>query len=152
MDISKVVQEIQYVLAPAVMVSSSALLLLGFQNKFSNLASRFRVLNHEKRALSQKTQKEASEEDRLINLTAQIQRLMRRAAYVKNAIVLTYCAIICFTGTSILIFSNIYASFQLVDCTVAIFLMGLVMIFASAILMILETTLFYQVISLEKES
>ena len=152
MDISKIIQEIQYILAPAIMVSSSALLLLGFQTKFSNLANRFRVLNHEKRALSQKAQKETSEEDRLGNLTSQIHHLMRRASHVKNAIVLTYGAIICFAGTSILIFLNIYTSFKLVHSTVAIFLVGLVMVFLSAILMILETMLFYQVISLEKES
>ena len=54
MDITEIVQEIQYVLSPAVMVSSSALLLLGLQNKFSSLANRFRALNQEKRVLLQR--------------------------------------------------------------------------------------------------
>jgi len=39
--VAEIVQKIQYMIAPAVMVSSSALLLLGFNNKFSNLANRF---------------------------------------------------------------------------------------------------------------
>ena len=51
MDVAKIVEEIHLVLAPAVMISSSALLLLGFQTKFSNLASRFRTLNYELREL-----------------------------------------------------------------------------------------------------
>ena len=152
MDITKIVQEIQYVLSPAVMVSSSALLLLGFQNKFSNLASRFRALNHEKRVLSQKDRRDASEEDRLINLNSQIHNLMRRASYVKNAIVLTYLAIVSFAGTSVLIFLNIYSLFQLTHLMIIWFLLGLLLIFVSAILMILETNLFYKVISLERRS
>ena len=152
MDTTKIVQEIQYVLSPAVMVSASALLLLGIQNKFSNLANRFRALNHEKRVISQKPHRETLEEERLVSLSAQIHRLMRRAFYVKNAITLTYCAILCFTGTSILIFSNIYTSFQMLYFAIAVFLLGLLAVFISAILMILETRLFYMVISLEKES
>ena len=152
MDITKIVQEIQYVLSPAVMVSSSALLLLGYQNKFSNLASRFRVLNHEKRVLSQKDHRDALEEERLTSLTTQVHNLMLRATYVKNAIVLTYCAILCFTGTSILIFSNIYSPAQLLHFTIAVFLIGLVLVFASSVLMIMETALFYKVISLERKS
>jgi hypothetical protein len=41
MGLDTIVLEIQNVLAPAVMISSSALLLMGFQAKFSNLANRF---------------------------------------------------------------------------------------------------------------
>ncbi len=152
MDITKIAQEIQYVLSPAVMVSSSALLLLGFQNKFSNLASRFRSLNHEKRLLSQKNSKDPAEQARLSSLIVQVSNLMRRATYVKNAIVLTYGAILCFTMTSILIFSNIYSSFQPLHFTVSIFLFGLLLIFASGVLMILEAALFYKIISLEAKS
>ncbi|MSR77404.1 MAG: DUF2721 domain-containing protein [Candidatus Omnitrophica bacterium] len=44
MDIAKLIQEIQYILAPAMMISSSSLLLLGFQNKFSNLTDQVKYL------------------------------------------------------------------------------------------------------------
>ena len=152
MEISKIVQEIQYVLAPAVMVSSSALLLLGFQNKFSSLANRFRALNQEKRTLAQKVTRDKTEENRLENLIKQIDQLMKRAAYVKNAILLSHIGIVCFASTSVLIFLNVYFSFQLFDCITAVFLLGLLGVLFSSILMILETDLFYKIITIERKS
>lgn len=151
MDTPKIIQEIQYVIAPAVMVSSSALLLLGFHNKFSNLANRFRALNHEKRLLSQKTAKDGAETARLHNLSEQVEQLMKRAVYVKNAILFVYFGIVCFAGTSFLIFLNVYLPFQLYHLTISVFLAGFVFLLASSVQMILETSLFYKIISLEKK-
>ena len=152
MEITKIVQEIQYVLAPAVMVSSSALLLLGYQNKFSNLASRFRALNHEKRLLVRKAQKDETEKERLLSLEQQIDHLMARARHVKNAILMAYAAIICFSVTSVLIFLNVYAAFQLYQTIIVVFLAGLFMTLAGAACLIAETRLFYKVIALERKS
>ena len=151
MDTPRVIQVIQYAIAPAVMVSSSALLLLGFQNKFSNLANRFRALNQEKRFLSQKTQRDPAEEARLGNLTEQVDQLVRRASCVKNAILLTYAGIICFVSTSILIFVSNTSSSQLYRLTIGVFLLGFIFLLAASVQMILETRLFYKVISLEKK-
>lgn len=152
MEITKIVQEIQYVLAPAVMVSSSALLLLGYQNKFSNLASRFRALNHEKRLLVRKDQKDETEKERLLSVEQQIDHLMARARHVKNAIVMAYGAIICFAVTSVLIFLNVYAYFQLYQAIIVVFLAGLFLTLAGAACLIAETRLFYKVIALERKS
>ncbi|MBI4971816.1 MAG: DUF2721 domain-containing protein [Candidatus Omnitrophica bacterium] len=152
MDISKAIQEIQYVLAPAIMVSSAALLMLGFQNKFSNLASRFRLLNQEKRQLSHKPNRTEQEQVRLGNLEDQVGHLFRRAAKVKNAILLTYGAIACFMGASILISLNIHSAWQLYYAIVTAFLTGLFFIFTASIIMISETRLFFHVIHLEKKS
>lgn len=152
MTVEKVVQEIQYVLAPAVMVSSCALLLLGFQNKFSSLANRFRVLNSEKRLLLQKTGRMETEEQRLKNLENQIADLLKRGAYLKNAIVLTYGGIVCFTGVSILIFFTVYDIFQLHHLIISLFLLGLFFVLGSAVLIIFETNLFYRIMVLEKKS
>ena len=149
-NIAEIVQKIQYMIAPAVMVSSSALLLLGFHNKFSNLASRFRVLNQEKRLLSQKAHKEETEAARLNSLVVQVDQLMKRASYVKNAILFTYLAIICFVSTSILIFLNVYVSFQLNNAIAVVILAGFLALVTTSIFMVLETTLFYQVIVIEK--
>jgi len=151
-QVSEIVQDIQYVLAPAVMVSSSALLLLGFQNKFSNLASRFRVLNQEKRSLSGKKGKENKEEIRMKNLDKQIGNLMSRGRYVKNAIILAYAAIVCFTGTSILIFLNVYGAPGLHHLVISVFLLGLFCILVGSVFIIFETNLFYRTLVLEKES
>jgi hypothetical protein len=152
MAITQTIQEIQYVLAPAIMVSSSALLLLGFQGKFSNLASRFRALNHEKRLLATKPNRDAAEENRLQSLEEQVESLLRRATYVKNAILLSYVGVVCFTGTSVLIFLNVYAAFELRHVVILVFMLGLASILASSILMILETTWLYRILTLEKTS
>ena len=151
MNVAEIVQKIQYMIAPAVMVSSSALLLLGFHNKFSNLANRFRVLNQEKRLLSQKVHKETTESTRLSSLVEQVDQLMKRASYVKNAILLTYIAIICFVSTSILIFLNVYVAFHLNTAIAVMILAGFLALVATSIFMVLETLLFYRVIALEKK-
>ena len=152
MNIAEIVQKIQYMIAPAVMVSSSALLLLGFHNKFSNLASRFRVLNQEKRILSQKAHPEAAEVIRLKSLMEQVNQLMKRASYVKNAILCTYLAIICFVSTSIFIFLNVYVSFRLNTAIAVVILTGFLALVVTCIYMILETVLFYRVIAIERKT
>ena len=152
MEISRTIQDIQYVLAPAMMVSSAALLLLGFQAKFSNLASRFRALNHEKRLLSLKVSRDEPEEDRLRSLAEQVNSLMARTTYVKHAILLSYVGIVCFTGTSVLIFLNVYSASQWHDAVIAVFMIGLVCQLIGALLMILETQLLHKALTLEKGS
>lgn len=152
MEIARTIQEIQYVLAPAIVVSSSALLLLGLQAKFSNVASRFRTLNHEKRVLSLKADRDEAEEGRLQSLSDQVDSLLRRATYVKNAILLSYVGIVCFTGTSVLLFLDVYLASQLHHGVIAVFMIGLACLLVSAVLMILETRLLHKVLTLEKGS
>lgn len=152
MELSKVIQVIQYVLAPAVMISSCSLLLLGFQNKFSSLANRFRVLNSEKRALIQKHELSHMESERLQNLKAQVEHLIERATHVKNVILMTYCAIVCFIMTSLLIYLNVYTPFRLFPYIILSFLTGLVLVFFCSVLMMIEVALAFEVISLESKS
>ncbi len=152
MGTEQIAQEIQYTLAPAIMISSSALLLLGFQNKFSSLFNRFRALNQEKRNLSQKTGRDAQESIRLENLQKQLPRLMRRARFVKNAILAAYAAILSFITTSILIFLNIYSQIKLTPATIASFLVGLALILASSVFMMIETAIAFHILRLEEKS
>ncbi len=147
----EVVQQIQFMVAPAVMVSSSALLMLGFNNKFSNLANRFRLLNHEKRTLQHKANKDQIELARLGNLALQVQHLMKRATYVKNAILCTYFAIICFVSTSIFIFSGNFGPFSGSVVATAVFFVGFLMLIVTSLYMIAETSLFYHVITIEEK-
>ena len=151
-DIPKAIQEIQYMLAPAIMVSSASLLLLGFQTKFSNLASRFRVLNREKQELGQKAGRSREEEARLANVRDQVQYLLRRASLVKNAILLTYGAILFLVGTSVLILMDIYSSREFHYLILGAFSAGLVCLFLTALVMIMETGLFYRIMIFEKKS
>lgn len=151
MNVNEIVQQIQYMVAPAVMVSSSALLLLGFHNKFATLANRFRVLNHEKRLLQQKSQRDNLEDIRLKNLIEQVGHFMTRATYVKNAILFTYAAIICFISTSILIFFAAAGSAGFRFLSTTVFFFGFLALIVTSIFMVLETLLFYRIIVLEKQ-
>lgn len=152
MEAAKITQDIQYVLAPAVMISSCSLLLLGFQNKFSSLASRFRVLNAEKRSLLLRQSRDEVENQRLENLKKQADHLVKRATHVKNVILMTYLAIVCFLSTSLLIYLHVYGSSQLFPWIIASFLAGLLLVFSCAILMMIEVALAFKVISLESKS
>jgi hypothetical protein len=149
MEISRIVQEIQFVLAPAVMISSSALLLLGFQTKFSNLASRFRALNHEMRELAKIPQREPWQEKRHENLTHQTAHLFRRATHVKNAILCAYGAIILFLCTSVLLFLNIRSVISLSPWIVVTFMAGLLFELAAGVVMVIEVALAFEVIRIE---
>lgn len=151
-EVAQTVQNIQYVLAPAVMVSSAALLTMGLQTKFSNLANRLRALNSERRVLNLKHPRESGEAVRLESLEGQIDHLMRRARYIKNAIVGFFASILCFAATSILIFLDVYAKFPAGGITVAVFILGLGLVLASVVLLIQEASISYRVIELERKS
>jgi len=152
MDLGKILQEIQYMVAPAIMVSSAALLLLGFQNKFSTLANRFRALNQERRFLSLKNSKTKEEAERLANLSEQVHHLHERATCVKNAILLVYAAIACFVSTSICVFISVHTVFQLFYAVILLFLLGFILILISSFIMIKEILLAFKIVTLEKKS
>ncbi len=149
MDTTEIIKAIQYVLAPAIMVSAAALLTLGFQNKSSNLASRFRLLNSEKRLLDLKEKRAGYEDARLNSLEQQIDFLVRRAFLIRNAILLGYSSIIAFMTTSILLFVNLYYAHSLYPVIIGVFILALFMLLTAAFFMILETVLFYRIIRLE---
>lgn len=151
MNLSQLVQEIQYILAPAVMISSSALLLLGFHTKFSNLAGRFRAVNHEWRQLKAKEEHSADDTIRLMSLENQKDFLFRRVFYVQKAILMNYGAIACFCGTSLMILLNLYTPLNLYVFIVCAFAAGLLLLLLTAGVMSLETMLFYRVMKLEKQ-
>ena len=151
-EIERTVQQIQYVLGPAVMVSSGGLFLLGFQNKYSNLTNRFRALNQERRQLSKKLDISTAERERLISVDGQLETLFVRIRYVKSAILLVYAAVLCFVGTSVLIFVNVYAASTLSRIVLVPFALGLLCLVPACILMLLETRLSYRIMVLEKSS
>ncbi len=152
MELPHIVEEIQLVVAPAVMISSSALLLLGFQAKFSNLASRFRSLNHELRELRKVDRKESWQSERQQSLTEQVAHLYSRVTHVKNAIILAYAAILSFILTSVLIFLNMKGAFTHTSLTLATFLLGLVLEFGSVLTLMVEVALAFKVLKIEARS
>jgi len=152
MDHLDAAQIIHYILTPAVMISSSALFLLGLQNRLSNLFSRFRALNHERRSLSQMASRSAKDNERLDNVVLQLDRLMRRVRYVKNAVIYLYLAVVAFIGTSLCLFLTRYAFLPLVKTALFIFFAGLLFMLLALVLLISEVTIAYYILRLEQRS
>lgn len=93
-------QQISTIVAPAIMISASALMILALQGKYSQLIDRLRALNEERRKLNQS---ENPSEQRLSNVVAQIEMILLRARLVRNSIVSLYTAISLFVLCSIVI-------------------------------------------------
>lgn len=102
MDIS-VVQVIEAVLAPGIMISACGLLLLGMNNKYSLVVNRIRLLGEERRRFSIKASKEEflyQEEVRLKSISMQIEKLKYRVKLVRNAVFSYSLAVALFVITS----------------------------------------------------
>jgi hypothetical protein len=143
-----VIQIIQLILAPAVMINACGLLLLATSNKYSNVLNRIRLLNEEKRKLFKKAgEKNFEETHRLESLTRQIGRLMHRAELVRNSVMCYTGAIALFIITSLLIgFSFLIRGFQS-DFVITIpFLLGLVVVFVGVVYSFLDAKKGFEVV------
>jgi hypothetical protein len=81
-----IVQLIQGMLAPGLMISACGLLLLGMNNKYSLVVNRIRLLNEEKRKIFHKAGIDEMESSRLSNIELQISHLIGRISLVRNAV------------------------------------------------------------------
>jgi len=82
-----IVQAIQLMLAPGIMISACGLLILGMNNKYSLVVNRIRLLNEEKRRLILKAgEREFTYEEniRLHSLARQLSALGFRVRLVRN--------------------------------------------------------------------
>lgn len=98
-----VVQLIQAMLAPGIMISACGLLLLGMNNKYSLIVNRIRLLKEEKRKLFDKQQVNEPESNRISNIELQISHLIHRISMVRNAVFSYSVAIAFFIVSAILI-------------------------------------------------
>jgi len=101
------VQAIQAILAPAIMVSASGLLLLGLLNRYTVIMSRIRALNEERRRLVRSTTPPAEalpvEITRLASVIRQLDDLVDRVRLMRNAVMCQVVAVGCFVLSSLLI-------------------------------------------------
>ena len=105
-DISSIVQIIQLMLAPGLMISACGLLLLGMNNKYSLVVNRIRLLNEERRrSLKMLDNKELTlqENVRFESINKQLERLTYRVKLVRNAVLSYTIAVALFVLTSLLI-------------------------------------------------
>jgi len=104
MDISAtVVQVIQAMLAPGIMISACGLLLLGMNNKYSLVVNRIRLLGEERRKFSIKASEKEflyQDEIRLKSISIQLEKLKYRVVLVRNAVLSYSIAVALFVITS----------------------------------------------------
>jgi len=149
-DSLTVVQAIQLMLAPAVMISACGLLLLSISNKFSSVVNRVRLLNEEKRRLFSRASESnfsANENQRLESIARQLDRLLRRAWMVRNSLLCYSIAVALFVLTSLLIGLDYFVLvLQLKAVIIGSFMAGLVIFFFGVIFAAFDSLQGYEIV------
>jgi len=143
-----VIQIIQLILAPAVMINACGLLLLATSNKYSSFLNRIRLLNEEKRKLFKKAGEKNFEEMQLLeSLSRQLGHLIQRAMLVRNAVMCYTGAIALFILTSLLIgFGFLIKGFESDSAVMIAFLVGMMAILAGVIFSFLDAKRGYEIV------
>lgn len=148
-----IVEMIQLMLAPGLMISACGLLLLGMNNKYSLVVNRIRLLNDEKRRVLDRfaaDTEEISDNIRLESITRQLVKLVFRVKLIKNAVLFYTIAVALFILTSIFIgLSYITESIDFQNGITVIFLFGMLLVLAGAFFAAYETMKGFEIINLE---
>ena len=153
---NNIVEVIQLMLAPGLMISACGLLLLGMNNKYSLVVNRIRLLNDEKRKLvdrSEESDTTLSDNVRLESISKQIEKLVYRVKLVKRAVQNYTIAVALFILTSILIgISYLFKMDNFQYLITIIFLLGMLLVLAGAVFAAYETKKGYEIINLEVDA
>ena len=148
------IQAIEAILAPALGISATALLLLSLQNRYSLIINRIRLLNEERRRYSHKLVEKSSldydENVRHISVLNQIQKMLERCREVRNAILCIQGSILLFVITSVLIAFNLFVSsawFRYLP--VLVFVTGMVMVLAGILFSARDVLNSYRITEIE---
>lgn len=148
-----VVELIQAMLAPGIMISACGLLLLGMNNKYSLVVGRIRLLNEEKRRFfKQVSERELAfeEEVRLKSIATQLQELYLRVKLVRNAVLCYSSAVGVFVLTSIIIgVSAFVQSTSVLIAGFSAFCVGMVLVLAGVVFAAKEVIKGYQIVGFE---
>ena len=155
-DISSIVQIIQLMLAPGLMISACGLLLLGMNNKYSLVVNRIRLLNEERRrSLKKLDDKEFTlqENVRFESISKQLERLTFRVKLVRNAVLSYTIAVALFVLTSLLIgFGYLLDIMRLNSFITILFLFGMVSVLFGVIFAAYETYKGFEIVKYEVDS
>ena len=145
-----IVQLIQGMLAPGLMISACGLLLLGMNNKYSLVVNRIRLLNEEKRKIFHQESIDESESSRLSNIELQISHLIERISLVRNAVFGYSMAVALFIVSSVLIGLTINKTTPALDwLIVAFFYAGMFAVFVGIIFAAIEVWKGYRIVKIE---
>jgi hypothetical protein len=151
-SINQAIQFISGMLAPAIMISSCGLILLGLQTKYSNIIDRIRELNEEERHLELAPERDEFQERRMRSLKAQIEKLLFRARLDRNGIFSLYLAILSFVLTSLTIAPAYFGYFGLISFSLLLFLVGMGLVLIGILYVALEVLNSYKVVKYEVET
>jgi hypothetical protein len=155
-DLSSIVQIIQLMLAPGIMISACGLLLLGMNNKYSLVVNRIRTLNEERRrALHKLAEHELSlqENVRFESITKQLERLTYRVGLVRNAVLFYTIAVALFVLTSLLIgIGYLFDITRMNSFITVLFLLGMLSVLVGVLFAAYETYKGYEIVKYEVES
>ena len=151
-----IIQVIQLMLAPGIMISACGLLLLGMNNKYSLVVNRIRILNEEKRRFVNKAaEKDFTYEEtiRLESISRQLSELTYRVKLVRNAVFFYTAAVALFVLTSLFIGVQYLGDFQNLNFLITtLFLVGMIAVLMGVIFAAYETIKGFQIINLEIKS
>jgi hypothetical protein len=148
-DVGTVARAINGIVAPAIMISASALIILALQGKYSHLIDRLRSLNEERRRITQAADPKRQAQ-RMSNVLAQIEMILTRARFVRNSIVSLYIAIALFVISSIVIGVAIVLGRGIpVGSSLLVFMAGMVFVLCGTIYALRDIARAYSVVQLE---
>ena len=145
-----IVQLIQGMLAPGLMISACGLLLLGMNNKYSLVVNRIRLLNEEKRKIFHQPKINEIDSNRLSNIELQISHLIERISLVRNAVFSYSLAVALFIVSSVLIGVTINIQTPTIHwLIVAFFYAGMFSVFVGIIFAAIEVWKGYRIVKIE---
>lgn len=146
-DIAHAAQAINGILAPAIMISASALIMLALQGKYSQLIDRLRLLNDERRTMKQAPQ---SSQQRFENVVEQIEAILLRARLVRNSIMSLYLAITLFVISSIVIGVRLTLGIKVpIQPSLIVFMIGMLFVLSGVLYALRDIGSAYKVAQLE---
>lgn len=154
LNITSIVEIIQLMLAPGIMISACGLLLLGMNNKYSLVVNRIRLLNEERRKAIHKTTEDKhfnyQETQRLESISMQIASLVFRVKLVRNAVLCYTTAVALFVLTSLSIgFGYLLDITKLNSLITILFLLGMISVLCGVIFAAYETFKGYEIVNFE---
>ena len=150
--IIEAIQAIQAILAPAVMITGVALLLLTFNARHSSLVNRIRLLDDEERELLRRRPKlDKMETLRLKSIKNQLDLLLSRLLYVRNGMLCLLFAATFFVLTSFSIgLAYFSASIGLTQTMINFtFVPGMLLVLIGVLFLAIEVHISYRVIEIE---
>jgi hypothetical protein len=128
-----VIQTIQLIIAPVVMVSACGVILNGLLSRYASVNDRLRAMAHERWDLLRTTRAGDAVSDqpapliaeRLVEIDIQIPQLLRRHRQLRDAVLVLYVALLCFIACMFLIAAGTLLDVQpLAAATLSVFLVG----------------------------